>query len=676
MQQPVLAYYNDKPYSEDDLASWLMGILRDDMMANRHELEARLEWCRAITSRRLTCEESEGRYKVTLSKAALGFTPRKVDDLKSWFNDMLVKSFDDLFRLNPTPVPTLSPKNRKKAVDAAYETIQMVMQQRVSTAVSLIGQEYLRMGVKVSPEQAVGLAESRGMRMSPDDDEVMEIVKGMRDTVFSHEVEEATAGAKRLQRAVSDALAHTGGFEELSMLVNDYATYPFMVGKFCIRNAEVGDWDKDGKYKRVKKLKPSIARVSPFDFYFTMDSTNTQDGMGVAERMAMRRYDLEDMKSRSYADSDAIKSLLACRENLSRNWLAGRENPNANNVRLWSRFPNETIDVFRMFLLVSGSTLMPYASRFKQAIDDGKQYQLEAWFCDNHVLGLTLHKGDILRPYFNDSYEEVPGEFAGNALAEVLAVIDATGKKTFKLMIRNMAQTVDTTKLVNRSMIGYDVLDQDDELEPGETYDFIPPIGGVNTFRPIEEIAAENQLPKLMSFYQFMDDRADSESGIPRYAMGNAQGLPSALRSTESLVTMIDSALKIIKARIFRLSAKVISPMVKKCAYHIMDNTTDYAMVVDADVTAQGLDGVVTKGLVVSKIQEMLQYLAPYAQNGMINPSIITTLVKRFMLEAGVDEAYLASQGGAEAQSAIGQLEAMGGAGQVQNNPLVTARAS
>jgi hypothetical protein len=661
--------------------------MENDLIASRHEMQARLDWCRTVTSRKLTCEESQGRYQVALSRSALGFIPRKVDDLKSWFTDMLVRSFDELFRINPTPSPSISPANKEKAVDAAYQTIMMIMQQRTQQAVTLIGQEYLRMGIQVSPEQAAELAESRGMDLIPNDEEVREVVRGMRDTVFSHEMQEAIAGAKRLQREVSDAITHTKGFHELEALVSDYATYPFVIGEFCIKNAEVGEWSKKGEYKRTRKLKPSLSRVSPYDFYWTRDSTNTQDGMGIARRYAMRRYDIQDMKSRSYAFKDEIDRLLAAREDLSRNWVISKENPDAT-APSWTLKPNETIDVFRMFILVSGFQLWDYRRHFKQTIDHDKQYQLEVWLCAGYLLGATLHDAGFERPYYRDSYEPVSGEFAGNSLPEVLATIDATGKKLFKLMLRNMAQTVDTTKLINRSMIGYDVIGEDEDVEPGQTYDFLPPIGGINTFRPVEQLSAENQIPKLVGFYEFMDNRADTESGIPRYAMGNAQGLPSALRSTESLVTMIDSALKVIKSRIFRLSSNVISPLIAKNAYYIMDNTKDYAMVVDADITAQGLDGVVTKGLVVGKIVELLQYLAPYAQNGMVSPSIIKSLINRYMAEAGVDEAYLAAVGGDELTGAMQQLNGgqQGGAGlpsmaggkpppQPQPNPLITARA-
>ncbi len=615
------------------LAEYLKSILVDDMIAHKNEAATgRLDWCRVVSKRGLTGCNNPEQFEKELGKAGLTVIPRKVDDLYSWMIDMIVNAFDDLFRIEATARPDLSRSIKEKTAKAILATVKSIVAQRAGQAAQQVIGEYAQIGVRVTPEQAVSLAEQRGAKLRPDETEMRNIVLSMKGVSREYETQEAIKGARELSLLIKDFLQETKSINELMDFLHDYCVYPYAIlkGNF-LRNVKKRTWNDDKlTYKRVDM--PSLARVSPYDFVWTRDSTDTQDGLGVAERIAMRRFDIQALKGRKHFDSDVIDSLLADKEANHREWLLQDERP--EHTSHWSSRPNETIDVFRMFILISGEYLEEYRKDFPR-LDSSRQYQLEVYIADTYILGKRLHDADYQRPYWKETYEPVPSEFCGNALPENLAVINAAARRGFIHLLRNMGKSTNPSVFVNREMMDYDTLEEEEVILPDNQYDFMASIG--STGKPVDLLQFPNYTGQILTFMEYLDTRADIESGIPKYALGQASGLPSALRSTASLTLMIDSAMKTIKSRVYRVGTRVVAPAIQDISDWVMENWKEDFVKVDAEVHVRGMEGIVTKSLVISKIQELLQYLAPFRQSGDIEPGVITALINRFMLEAGLD---------------------------------------
>ncbi|WP_298613422.1 hypothetical protein [uncultured Thiothrix sp.] len=635
-----------------ELANYLKSILVDDMIAHKNStVTDRLEWCKIVSKRGLTgCTQPE-QFEKELGKAGLTVIPRKVDDLYSWLIDMMINAFDDLFRIEPTARPDLSEATKEKAAKAILATVKTIAEQRANAAIQQVMGEYAQIGVKVTPEQALSLADNRGAKLRPDEKELREVVLSMKGVAREYETQEAIKGAKELSLLIKDFLQETKSLNELKDFLHDYCIYPFAVleGNF-LRSINKRVWKKN-KLVRERKLIPSLARISPYDFFWTRDSTDTQDGMGIAVRKAMRRFDIQELSRRDDFDKEAIKDLLADKEVSAREWLVVQEK--TEDISFWSRRPNETIDVFRMFIVISGEYLKDYKKKFKN-LDTEKQYQLEVYLADKYILGMWLHDADYVRPFWKEVYEPVPSEFCGNSLPENLAVVNAAARRGFIHLLRNMGKSTNPSVFVNREMIDYDSLEEQEVILPDNQYDFIASIG--STGKPVDMLNFPNYTNQILTFMEYLDTRADIESGIPKYALGQASGLPSALRSTASLTLMIDSAMKTIKSRVYRVGIGVIAPAIQDIVDWVMDNWNEDFVKVDAEVYVRGLEGIVTKSLVIGKIQELLQYLAPFVQSGTVDPAVISSLVNRFMLEAGMDDMdFHKSQ--LEIGSAMGQLQ-------------------
>lgn len=643
-----------------ELADYLKTILVDDMIAHKNStVTDRLEWCKIVSKRGLTgCTQPE-QFEKELGKAGLTVIPRKVDDLYSWLIDMMINAFDDLFRIEPTARPDLSEATKEKAAKAILETVKTIAEQRANAAIQQVMGEYAQIGVKVTPEQALSLADNRGAKLRPDEKELREVVLSMKGVAREYETQEAIKGAKELSLLIKDFLQETKSLNELKDFLHDYCIYPFAVleGNF-LRSINKRVWKKN-KLVRERKLIPSLARISPYDFYWTRDSTDTQDGMGIAIRKAMRRFDIQELSRRDGFDKEAIKDLLADKEVSAREWLVVQEK--TDDIPFWSRRPNETIDVFRMFIVISGEYLKDYKKKFKN-LDTEKQYQLEVYLADKYILGMWLHDADYVRPFWKEVYEPVPSEFCGNSLPENLAVVNAASRRGFIHLLRNMGKSTNPSIFVNREMVDYESLEEQEVILPDNQYDFIASIG--STGKPVDMLNFPNYTNQILTFMEYLDTRADIESGIPKYALGQASGLPSALRSTASLTLMIDSAMKTIKSRVYRVGIGVIAPAIQDIVDWVMDEWDEEFVKVDAEVYVRGLEGIVTKSLVIGKIQELLQYLAPFVQSGTVDPAVISSLVNRFMLEAGMDDMDFHKS----------QLEIGSAMGQVQSTPVTASQ--
>ena len=260
---------------------------------------------------------------------------------------------------------------------------------------------------------------------------------------------------------------------------------------------------------------------------------------------------------------------------------------------------------------------------------------LDAFLAGNRILGVTIRDYDWVRPYSIARYEPLDGEFAGVALPEVLAVLSAASRRTFLNMIQNAAKSSNPAQLINRDMLTFDDLDEGEAILPDTVYDFVGSLGA--SARPVELLNMPDMSASLMNLQTFLEAQADLATGIPRYAMGQANNMPSALRSVGMLTAMLDSALKVVKARVTELGESALVPAIRGIVKWVYDNHPDESLKVDAEVAVTGLDGILTKALVTDRLQSLMQYLSPFVQQGMIGQDVVTSLLRSYLLESGVD---------------------------------------
>lgn len=634
-----IPHYNKEPLSDADmLVGYLRSILLNDVVGHKNSVVAgRLEWCRTQAARRPeACDGDIAEQKY--NRIALALTANKVNDLYSWLLDLVVKGFDDLFRISPTPRPDLSNAARAKTAEAVVTTITEIIKQRGESAAQLVMAQYAQLGVSVAPDQAVQLAEEQGAKVRLDEAELRDIVLEMKGTALRLEQEAAAKGAKRLTSQVKDYLVQSRAFDQIKRLLHDFSVYPYC----CIAYGETlpvktRTWDKKDKLVWKDAYVPTLRRVSPFDLFWDATATDAQDAQCLAERYAMRRGDilkLKGIKGSFVWDPEAIDALINDFETTGRDWLVTNRET-VEDVIPWSASPGETLDVFRVMLRTSGYWIRKYHKELPRKVNPEEQYMLDAFLAGNRILGVTIRDYDWVRPYSIARYEPLDGEFAGVALPEVLAVLSAASRRTFLNMIQNAAKSSNPAQLINRDMLTFDDLDEGEAILPDTVYDFVGSLGA--SARPVELLNMPDMSASLMNLQTFLEAQADLATGIPRYAMGQANNMPSALRSVGMLTAMLDSALKVVKARVTELGESALVPAIRGIVKWVYDNHPDESLKVDAEVAVTGLDGILTKALVTDRLQSLMQYLSPFVQQGMIGQDVVTSLLRSYLLESGVD---------------------------------------
>lgn len=633
------------PGAEPELDTYFRQLLINEMVGHRAlSVDRRLAWCRDVCNRTdAACTDPK---QGGLEKKSMGVIPRKVDDLYSWLLDLIIRSFDDVFRIEPTPRPNLSEEVRDAVRNQMVGTLREYVTERAAAVVQQITGEYRQLGVSITPDQAVGLAEERGVELMPDEDVLRDMAGRMHATAKTYEERLAHEGTQRLTEVVKDILTSTHSLDQMVALLHDFCTLPYAVMEGGgMTRVKTRVWKKR-KAVYVDKWLPGLRRVSPWDFFWTADSTDCHNGTAIAERMAMRRFDLKSLKSRSFIFSDRVDAVLNVYEGQARNWVAPREQVYEAQATQWSSFPHETIDVFKMFVRITGHKLLPYKVQVTKGglskIDPEQEYHCEVWMTGNTMIGLRVHAGDYVRQYNHVAYEPVPSDFPGNSLPENLAVIHSASRQTFRLMVRNMAKSTNPALILDREM-WRGSLDDDEDILPDTQYEVSRPIG--YNGNAVQMLEFPNYTGQTISFQEYLDLRADIESGIPKYALGQAQGLPSALRSVAALKLMIDSALKTMTSRVFRIGRVVIAPGIRELVRFIVDSKEYPDVDVDAEVVVQGTEGAIRKVMVLDNFQGLLQYLAPFAAAGLVKPEVLQSIIDDYLVAAGVGNTDIRAAG-------------------------------
>ena len=627
----------------ESLQQYLSSVLTGMITYKNTAVTPRLLWCKQYAFMDKTKTNHCYPQQESLDDIEGTVIQRKVDDLHSWMIDLVVRQFYDLFRVKSTPVPDIKDSSKKIVANQVLNTIKDLIQSRSQQVIPRIIAEYASMGMNINPEQAMMVAEHRKMIVYPTESEIADIVESMRGVTRQYEKQEAAKSANNMMTYIKDLLAHSDSMGELTKFLLDFCVYPFAV--MCaddFRYVDVREWDGE-RLVNKRKLIPHWRSVSAFDWFYTPDSTTPHDGLGVAERMALRLYEFMELKKRKYGVTmtksvDAIMSLYD-KKNLD--WVSPQDNKERDTS--WNQRPSDTIDVFRLIFNMPTSVLIELIKEGDNpdydctlTIPDTESCTLDVYLCAGYIVEIKVHDPSFRRPYEKESFTFSPDSFDGDALPEKLRVTNAASRKTFIHMIRNLGRSTSPTTFVNMDMLSDEELGEDEAILPDNQYKIFPKIGAYQR-NPVDILSYPNFTNVLMAFSEFLDARADKESGIPRYALGNADGLNSALRSAQALETMINNALKTVTSRIFRIGRNVIAPCCNRMIDWVMNTSDDHTLMYDSEFVVEGIEGVIIKGIVLQQLRELLHYLAPYAAQGMIPPEKIQQLLNQYIAEAGMN---------------------------------------
>lgn len=485
-------------------------------------------------------------------------TANKCRVVEAWLRDVFMGQTEKPWTLNPTPKPDFPPETEN--------TIRTQVSREVAAIYAQTGQ-------------------------IPDPTTVRATMAELMEAVEQRLRDEARKATQRMERKMEDQLVQGGFVVALGDLLADLVTYPAAILKGpVLRKAKQLTWKnaEGGMAPLVEDvIVPEFERVDPFRAYPSPGSTTPQDGYFI-EHMTYSEQTLYELIGAPGFNEDAIRAVLREYENGgSGEWLGflnEREDeiPDAAPRQLRRKVFN--IDCLEFHGPVKGADLIEWG--LDEDVDDpDASYEACVWLIGNWVIKAQLNYDPLgLRPFYKTSYEELPGEFWGFGIPDVLDDMQGIANAAVRSLVNNMAMASGPQVAVNV-----------DRLPPGEDISNIHPwkvwqvqdsqfgsnAPAIDFFQPNTNV--NDLLMVLEKAYQMADDF----SLVPRYMSGSDK-VAGAGRTASGLSMLMDAANKGLKGVVANIDLRIIKPLLEKLYAHNMMYEQDATLKGDAQVVARG----------------------------------------------------------------------------------------
>ena len=512
------------------------------------------------------------------SEVYANLTSVKCRAAASWIKDvMLGGGSEKPWAIQPTPVPDLPPQANEILVEGVAQQIQ--------------------------------LAEMSGQPIS--DEQIIEMMQSLKAQALEKAREFARNASELMEAKMEDQLQEGGFVTALSEFVDDIVTFPTAIMKGpIVRRKPRMKWQPapGGQFipQVADELVVEFERVSPFNIYPSPGSSGVDDGFMI-ERLRYLPEQLDAMIGVDGYDSASIKLVLEeFGQGGLREWLtndvavADAEGKSTTGV---SMNPDHRIDALQYWGVVMGKTLIDYGMSEGVEIDPVKPYHCEIQIIGHYVIKAVLNYDPLHRkPYSIASYEEVPGSFWGNSVADLVHDVQTVVNASARAIVNNMAMASGPQVAVNVDMLpaGEEV----SQLIPWKIWQTKNDTSGQNR-KPIEFFQPESFVGELLQVFTAFSTLADEYSGVPKYMSGDARG-GGAGRTASGLSMLMDNAGKALKQVVANIDHGVLKTMLARLYDHNMRYSTDPDLKGDATIVARGASALVAKDTAAVRRNEFL----------------------------------------------------------------------
>jgi hypothetical protein len=541
------------------------------------------------------------------SEIFMMLTSTKCRGAASWLRDTLLGAGKDKpWGIEPSPLPDLPP--------SALQAIQMIVTSQVQQFMTING-------VQPTPEMI---------------DNAKQLI---RERMTAETEKAAKRMAENMEEKMEDQMLDGGWYDAFSAFIDDIVTFPSAVLKGpVVRNKPKMQW-VNGEPVVQDEMVLEWERVDPLYLFPSPQSSNINDGY-LIERHRLTRSDLNQLIGVEGYDEDAIKAVLTDYGSGGlREWLttdiekASAEGKSAAQVLT---NPDHLIDALQYWGSLQGQQLIDWGMDEKQIQDPTKEYQCEIWVIGNWVIKATLNPDPLgRRPYYKASYEEIPGAFWGNSVADLVRDMQAMCNAAARALANNMGISSGPQVWVNvdRVPTGEDIT----QVYPWKIWQGTSDTTG-GSGKPVEFFQPESFIQELMTVYQQFSALADEYSGVPRY-MNGTEGPGGAGRTASGMSMMMQNAGKAIKQVVGNIDVGVLKPLVERLYYYNMRYSTDPELKGDVNIRAEGAQLLVVKDAAHQRREAFLQMaLSSPVVTQALGPEGIAALLRDVVSTLDMDD--------------------------------------
>jgi len=505
-----------------------------------------------------------------------GVTSAKCRAASAWLRDVMMGNGSDKpWTLAPTPVPDLPPQINDALVEQATQTITAAMQA----------------GQPITQAQ------------------VLEMMQSMKSQALESVRDFARGCAERMEKKMEDQLVEGGFLQALDAFIDDLTTFPSAIIKGpIVRRRPVLVWQQAGSTMVPvvqDALKLEWERVNPFNIYPSPSATTVDNGF-LIERHKLTAPDLEALIGVEGYDDNSIRMVLDQygRGGL-REWLTNdvaQADAQGQSAVAVAANPDHLIDALQYWGTVQGKLLLEWGMDPVAITDPTKTYHVECWQIGAYVIKAVLNYDPLHRkPYYKASYEEVPGNWWGNSVADLVRDVQQVCNASVRAVVNNMAMASGPQVGINvqRLAEGEDIT----TLTPWRIWQLTNDPTG-NSGLPITFFQPDSHVGELMAVFERFSQMADEYSGIPRYLSGDTTG--GAGRTASGLSMLIGNAGKSIKQVVANIDVAVTTPLLERLYFHNMRYAEDTDLKGDVNIVARGAASLIAKDAAQVRRNEFL----------------------------------------------------------------------
>lgn len=494
-------------------------------------------------------------------------TSNKCRAASSWLRDVLVTNAQDKpWTIRPGPMPDLPPNMLQELMIKAEQQIQAMIMQGAN----------------------------------PSDFEVRELLLQLKDQAMNQLTKLADAQAELMDRKMYDQLLEGQWMDAFTQFLDDIVTFPSAVLKGpVVRKRPKLHWVDNGQGDYDLQVQDTYCleweRVDPFNLYPAPDASNVDDGY-VIERHKLQRADLVALLDVEGYSNAAIRAVLdEYGKGGLRDWLyvdINKANAEGKSTVAVGQNPSELIDALQFWGNIQGRLLREWGMSEEEVPDELAEYPVEAWLIGRWIIKAVVNPDPLGRkPYYKASYEEVPGAFWGNSVADLCRDTQDVCNAAARSLVNNMS-------LSSGPQVVYNV----DRLPAGENITQLfpwkiwqvtsDPLAGNG--QPVQFFQPNSMAAELMAVYEKFATLADEYTGIPRYMTGDSPA-GGAGRTASGMSMLMSNAGKAIKQVISNIDESVIRPCIERLYYFNMRYSDDKDLKGDINIVARGASSLIEK---------------------------------------------------------------------------------
>ena len=481
------------------------------------------------------------------------------------------------------------------------------------------------------------------------------LVYSLKSEAARKELEHAQDIADNMMKLITDQCAEGGWNRAMFGFINNFCVYPYAVlaGPIPTRRVRM-QWSGETlrpKYETFYEFKS----ISPWDFWWSPDSPDTQRGTGIFIRQRWTRQQLLDAaKMTSYIGENIIKVLDDSNRNGFRyHWISNNPEQTDSQVLSW-RDNDTTIDILIHWGYFSGRELTKYGI---PGLEDDEFYNAMVTMCGRHIIQVLVEKNPTLnkRPVFTASFYTTQDRIPGESIPQRLRDVERCYETCLRYLISNAYYGSAPITEADYARVSKFMSDEDiGRIIPGSMYFSEPELG--NATPAFKYYSLPNNMAAFQNALVYFMDLADRVTNIPAALHGTAQG-SGANRTFRGAAMLQSNAVKAIQSAVFNIDEFVYKPLGELLYNYNMIYSKDQTVKGDCKIMARGVTALLQKETDRQNSYEILQMVASAGQQLAALPNgakIVQWALKNVFQNMGVPKELLKDEG-MQGQNQAGQ---------------------